>query len=382
MRVEQRKWDRTVGWGGPFEMNGAQLVLCFASRSVFESAQPLGALRDAYPSAILLGCSTAGEIRDVFVEDETAVVTALQFEETRVRCSARTVQSPADSEQVGREIARELLAPDLSHVFVLSDGLHVNGSQLVAGITAELPRTVTVTGGLSGDGTKFEKTLVLVEGQPTGNALAAVGFYGSSLRVGCASLGGWDSFGPERLVTRSAGNVLHELDGQCALSLYKTYLGEHAGGLPSTGLLFPLQVRGPEGGEPVVRTILAVDEKDRTMTFAGDVPEGHYARLMRANFDRLVDGAGGAAKRSQDAVGQVSPDVAILISCVGRRLVLQQRVEEEVEAVRDVLGKNATLTGFYSYGEISPFTPEARCELHNQTMTITTLREDVGRRAA
>jgi hypothetical protein len=195
------------------------------------------------------------------------------------------------------------------------------------------------------------------------------------LKVGYGSLGGWDPFGPERLITRSKGNVLYELDGQSALALYKTYLGEHAQGLPSTGLLFPLSIRTREGQSGVVRTILGVNETDQSMTFAGDMPEGAYARLMKANFDRLIDGAHGAAQASYEVVGSMTPDLALLISCVGRKLVLKQRIEEEVESVREVLGETAALAGFYSYGEISPFTPSAKCELHNQTMTITTFSE-------
>jgi hypothetical protein len=195
------------------------------------------------------------------------------------------------------------------------------------------------------------------------------------LRVGYGSLGGWDPFGPERLITRSKGNVLYELDGHSALELYKKYLGEHAQGLPATGLLFPLSLRVKAGETGVVRTILSVNEQEQSMTFAGDVPEGAYARLMKANFDRLIDGAIGAAKTSYQAIGSTSPDLAVLISCVGRKLILKQRIEEEVEGVRDILGERTVLTGFYSYGEISPFAPGAKCELHNQTMTITTFSE-------
>jgi hypothetical protein len=202
-----------------------------------------------------------------------------------------------------------------------------------------------------------------------------VGFYGDRLRVGYGSLGGWDAFGPERLVTRAEGNVLYELDGRSALQLYKEYLGKHAAGLPATGLLFPLSVRTADQETAVVRTILAVDEDAESMTFAGDIPSGSYARLMKANFNRLLDGAEGAATTCRDALPGSDPTLAILISCVGRKLVLKQRVEDEVEAVREVLGDGPALTGFYSYGEISPFTPGAKCELHNQTMTITTISE-------
>jgi hypothetical protein len=169
--------------------------------------------------------------------------------------------------------------------------------------------------------------------------------------------------------------VLYEMDGNSALELYKKYLGEHASGLPATGLFFPLSIRTSAGTAGVVRTILSVNEEEQSMTFAGDIPEGAFARLMKANFDRLIDGAIGAAKTSYQALGSASPDLAILISCVGRKLVLKQRVEEEVEGVRDILGSHTVLTGFYSYGEISPFTPDTKCTLHNQTMTITTFLE-------
>jgi hypothetical protein len=228
---------------------------------------------------------------------------------------------------------------------------------------------------MSADGDRFETTVVITGDGPVTGAVTALGFYGDRLRVGYGSLGGWDPFGPERLITRSDGNVLFELDGKFALDLYKRYLGEHASGLPATGLLFPLALRAPDESQALVRTILAVDEKARSLTFAGDVPAGWFARLMRANFDRLVDGASGAGRISHAAIGSTTPDLAILISCVGRKMVLRQRVEEEVEAVRNVLGEGAILTGFYSYGEISPFAPSARCELHNQTMTVTTLAE-------
>ena len=258
---------------------------------------------------------------------------------------------------------------------MFSDGLSVNGSDLVAGLTKHLPAHVSVTGGLSGDGTRFQETLVFCDGEPRRNVVVAVGFYGTRLTVGYGSAGGWDPFGPERLITRSKGNILYELDGKSALELYRTYLGEHAKGLPATGLLFPLSIRTKQSETAVVRTILSTNDSAQSMTFAGDVPEGAYAHFMKANFDRLIDGAAGAAKTSFEAAGSASPDLAVLVSCVGRKLVLKQRAEEEVEAVREILGERTIVTGFYSYGEIAPFVPGARCDLHNQTMTITTFSE-------
>jgi hypothetical protein len=375
MKVEQRRWRSGDGWTGDARLAAqAQLVLVFGAGNRIGEAQRIAELIDAYPQAHLVGCSTAGEILGTEVSDDSIVATALQFDATTIEIVETPIDGEADSLAAGERLAAALPPAGLSHVLVLSEGLKVNGSQLVAGLESKLSPEVAVTGGLAGDGTRFTNTLVLHEGRVRPHIAVAIGFYGPRIRVGYASLGGWDPFGPERVITRAEGNVLFELDGKSALTLYKRYLGDHADALPSSGLLFPLSLT-QEDGEPIVRTILAVNEAEQSMTFAGDMPVGRRARLMKANFDRLIDGAIGAARGSSVGVGSSTPEVAILISCVGRKLVLKQRIEEEVEAVRDVLGPDACLTGFYSYGEISPFTPNARCQLHNQTMTITTFSE-------
>jgi hypothetical protein len=304
------------------------------------------------------------------------VVTAVEFEKTVVKGSGLQLNRIDNSFEAGRKLAENLPKKDLVHAIVLSDGLNVNGSELVDGLIKNLPENVTVTGGLAGDSDRFNSTFVIWNDVPKKDMVAVLGFYGKNLNVGYASLGGWDPFGPERVITKSKGNVLFELDGQSALDLYKKYLGEHAKELPSSGLLFPLSLRVGNNNTPIVRTILGVNEAEQSMTFAGNVPEGAYARLMTANFDRLIDGAIDAARTSAMPLGSLNAELAILISCVGRKLVLKQRVEEEVEGVREVLGNKPVLAGFYSYGEISPFTANAKCELHNQTMTITTFAEN------
>ena len=377
MKVEQSSWTEEKGWGiqAPGRLGeSAQLVLVFAGSPVLRRRQCLDEIKAVYPLACIVGCSTAGEILDTLVLEESLTCTAIRFDQTRIELAKIGLAEVQSSAQAGERLVRALPAKGLVHVFVLSDGLKVNGSDLVNGMLSHLPQNVTVTGGLSGDGARFGETFVVWDDEVMSESIVAIGLYGDRLKVGYGSLGGWDAFGPERVITRAVGNILYELDNESALALYKKYLGEQAKGLPATGLLFPLSIRRKDR-TPLVRTILSVNEQNQSMTFAGDIPEGAYARLMKANFDRLIDGAAGAATTSYQAVGSVSPELAILISSVGRKLVLGQRVEEEVENVRDALGPRPVLTGFYSYGEISPFTPSARCELHNQTMTVTTLME-------
>jgi len=377
MQIEQTRWSPVKGWKptppGRLGAN-AQLVLLFGSPDCLKQTRWQEDIVSAYPNAHRLGCSTAGEIYGTEVTDDTLVATALTFERTDLRGASLKLSDVQDSYEAGKQLANSLPHESLVHVLVISDGQNVNGSELVAGLTEHLPSSVTLTGGLAGDGDRFQETLVLWDGPPEPNIIAVLGLYGERIKVGFGSLGGWDAFGPERLVTRSAGNILYELDGQPALELYKKYLGEHARDLPASGLLFPLSLR-TAAGESVVRTILGINEAEHSLTFAGDMPQGGHAQLMKANFDRLIDGAVGAAETSFEAIGKTSPELALLISCVGRKLVLKQRIEEEVEGVQDVLGKETVLAGFYSYGEISPFNPSARCELHNQTMTITILSE-------
>jgi len=351
----------------------AQLLLAFGDTARLAGDEVFAALRQAYPLAEIVGCSGAGEIYGSSVSDESLVVSALHFEHTAVRLATATIVEMAESYSAGQSMAQALLGDGLSHVLVFSDGLSVNGSELVRGFRSELPAGVELTGGLAGDGERFQRTLVFADAPASEKTLVAVGFYGSRLAVGYGSVGGWDTFGPERLITRSAGNVLFDLDGKPALELYKRYLGEHAAGLPATGLLFPLLLRSENGG--VVRTILGVNEAEQSLTFAGDMPEGRHARLMKANFDRLVDGAVAAAEVSLEGQGGRAAQFALLISCVGRKLVLKQRIDEEVLGIRQILGNQLPFAGFYSYGEISPHHSGTPCQLHNQTMSITTLGE-------
>jgi len=377
MKIEQNVWLDGKWQNEPIGRLGgaAQLAIVFGGTALLKENRELDNIKKAYPKALLIGCSTAGEILGAQVRDNSLSLTAVQFKSARVSGASVKIGETKDSYDAGVKLAGAVEPAGLRHLFVLSDGLAVNGSELVRGLISGLPSGVNITGGLSGDGSNFKETFVLLNGAPATGEIAALGFYGDGLRIGYGSFGGWDPFGPFRTVTKSQGNVLYELDGKSALELYKQYLGEQAKGLPATGLLFPLEIVLPEGGQALVRTILSVDEKTQSLTFAGDVPEGARARLMKANFDRLIDGASSAAKASQDALGSFKAELAILISCVGRKLVLAQRTEEEVDAVRERLGEQAALTGFYSYGELAPFAVNGHCELHNQTMTITALAE-------
>ncbi len=378
MISQSLSWTPATGWSKPCSSLPpvADLVLCFGSADHLAGSRGPGAeLRRLYPKALAAACSTAGEICDGTVSDNGLTALVIRFDRARVRGVCAVVKSPGDSEQAGNEVGRGLLDPELRHVLVLSDGLAINGTALTAGLRAALPPGVHATGGLAGDGARFGRTMVGLGGEIGPGRVVGIGFYGDSLQARFGSAGGWLAFGPTRRVTKAEANVLFTLDDKPALELYKRYLGERAADLPGSGLLFPLQLLSAASEETgLVRTILAVDEERQSLTFAGDIPVGHYVRLMKAGTDAMVEGARSAAGVPGRGTAR-GGRAAILVSCVGRKLILGRRVEEEVDAVLAELGEGVSAAGFYSYGEICPSGLAHGCELHNQTMTVTLIGE-------
>lgn len=374
MKTTSFVWPAT---GAPAETggSGANLVLYFGSRARLGERTLFGRLRRSFPKAILLGCSSGGQINPDGVDDDSICGLAMTFDRASAKLHRQAAGHRTDSFTAGRNIGNALSLPGLAGIIVLSDGLNINGSELAEGIAGTVPVGVAIAGGMAGDGDRFEQTLVGANCSPTPGLVAAVGLYGEGLQFRTGFGFGWKVFGPRRRITASRRNVLYALDGAPAIGLYETYLGPEAHQLPGSGLRFPLLIRDPHGiGKELIRTVLAVDRAQGSMTFAGNLPEGWTAQLMRANFDHLTEGAGCAA-RDTIAGATVPAEAALLVSCIGRRLVLGQRTEDEIDAVREGLGHGAPFAGFYSYGEFSPGRPGGPVELHNQTMTVLTLAE-------
>lgn len=363
-------------WNAPLEsLENAQIVLAFGNKEVLANSSITQDLNNAYPNADIIGCSTAGEIFDDQVYDDSLSVTAIEFKNTNTAVVAKTIESD-DVYELAQSLIEKLPLTDLKYLLVLSDGQVVNGSKLAEALTELLPNDVIITGGLAGDGTNFTETYTRCNASVSDKQVVLCGFYGDAIQINHGCHGGWLPFGPKRLITKSDGNLLYTLDDKPALDIYKTYLGKYAEELPSSALLFPLQIIDEE----LTRTILNIGEDDRSMTFAGDLPEGQQVQLMRANSANLVDGAKKAATdaNSDDVnLGNSENGIALLISCVGRRLAMKTRTEEELSIVRDILSDRWKMAGFYSYGELSPKAKGEPCHLHNQTMTITTFYESL-----
>lgn len=377
MRIQQFRWDVDQAWKSSSSIPdlNPQLVLLFADRSVAQKSTCLADARSRFPKAQVIGCSSGGEILGRRVTDNTAAMTALEFDHSKVASAMVHVSDNNRSFEAGRELIAQLDPNGLRHVLVFCDGLVVIGSDFLEGVNEALPQGVTVSGGFAADGNSFQETSVWCNSEARSSSIAAVGLYGERLRVGLSATGGWGPFGPDRLVTRSHKNVLFEVDGRPALALYKDYLGEYASQLPSIGLMFPLELRDPNSGNRVLRALIGIDEREQSISFAGNVPQGWFTRFMVGDIEDLIDGTLQAAQRSL-LRHNPGPEFSLLVSCNARRAVLKQRVEEEVDAAHEALGGSKAVSGFYSYGEIAPSAEGHGCQLHNETMSITTLSEE------
>ena len=356
------------------DKKSVQLVLTFGDTDAFASSEHYEYLKTLYPNADIVGSSSSGNVLGAQVSEKSIVASAIEFDSSSVSLNVIDFNEGDDLFDVATQVVSNFSKEHLQSIFIISDGLHMNGATLAQAIHKELPN-VLVTGGLAGDGARFEKTLILANDVPKERRIVAIAFYGEKLHVSSGCYAGWSEFGTQRVITKSEANVVYEIDGEPALALYKKYLGAEAVNLPSSGLRFPLSIQNSADDKSIIRTLLAVDEEKQSLTFAGDVPQGSLAKLMKTDIDGLIEGSEHAAKEittfnKENALG-------LVVSCVGRRLVMKDLTDEELEIIEDTIGSNVHLTGFYSYGELAPFSSDIlNCQLHNQTMTLTVLYED------
>lgn len=344
------------------------LIICFGSSNFDDIKDGFDDVKNTFQNSKIIGCSTAGEIFDDLVYEKSLSVIVIKFEKTTIEL--KSIKCSADNSfENAKDISKELSKEDLKSIFILSDGLNINGSQLAKGFKETIPNIV-VTGGLAADNASFENTWVIVDNKPTSDYITAVGFYGKEFNVGHASGGGWKKFGIDRMVTQAVANVLYKLDEEPALEVYKKYLGDKSDELPASGLLYPLMIKEEGYSEAKVRTILGINEKEQSITFAGDIPNGSEVMFMKATFDELVEGAKSSGNDLLKFDFKGKNTACIAVSCVGRKLVMGQKIEDELEVVKEALKEDVPLVGYYSYGEVSPLN-DGTCDLHNQTMTLT-----------
>ncbi len=365
---------RNIKTSNLFSSNCAQLVIAFGEREVLETLDLYNLLKQRYPNAEIVICSSAGQISNSSAGETNLIATAIEFDKTKFKISNYNLLKKKNLELLSSQIIDEIVNDDLCALMVLSEGTYVNGTELITELTKATNSKIPIFGGIAGDALNFRKTVVGFNENPKEGEIVLIAFYGNNIKFGFGCEGGWTDFGPEREVTLSDKNVLYKIGDDYALDLYKEYLGKYADDLPGSALYFPLSMKENDDASPVVRTILSIDEKEKSMTFAGNIPMGATVKLMKGNFDKLIDASFNASNASIEDQDN-KPDLVMVVSCVGRKVVLESRIEEEVEIIKESFGEDIFLFGFYSYGEISPVVKHKPCELHNQTISITSIHE-------
>lgn len=347
------------------------LVLVFFESSS-DIRNQLQIIKATFPKSKIIGTSTSGEIQNAELIDHSIVCMIIQFHKTRLKISSTPI-SYESSAQAGKLIGDNLAAPDLKNVLLLTESLDIDAADLVKSLDETLKEhqvEVPIAGGLAGGRQNSAKTFVIDDTTIRNNQAVALGLYGDDIQIFSGIGTGWAPFGPIRLVTKARRKTVYEIDGLPALKLYKDYIKEDAHNLPYSGIFFPLGIEN----ETIVRSVAQINEAKNALILAHKIPENTRVQLMHSNVMKLIDGAAGALNGcTLDFSGNLST-AALIVSCVGRRLIMGQKTEDEIDIIKARLPKHTEICGFYSYGEFSP-TASKQNKLHNQTMTIIIFQE-------
>lgn len=364
-------------WSEPFDpaMDSENTMILVFFESTLVIDQHLKNIKNVFPKSKIIGSSTSGEIQNGEINDNSIVCVVTKFANTRLKL----ISSPVNYETsalAGRALSESLASPELKNILLFSEGLNVDGSALIKEMHQTLTQmkiNVPISGGLAGDGTRFINTFVIFDIEVKTCHAAALGFYGEHIQVFTGTGTGWDPFGPTRVITKAYRNTVYEIDGVPALQLYREHLKDDALNLPVSGVLFPLGVSWGKD-KNIVRSVAQIDEAQNGLIFASSIPENTTVQLMHSNVMKLIDAAENALDNCSLDFTSGSPTLALIVSCIGRRLIMGQKTEDEIEIIRDRLPIHTEICGFYSYGEFAP-TAHKQNELHNQTMTLIIFQE-------
>ena len=345
----------------------------------YDQQRLLDGIAAASPGTPIIGCSTDGEISSSGLTVNSVVALALSSDRVRFR-TAYAEHLSKDSYSAGAELAEKFQDLGCSYLQIFSDGLSGNADKIIQGIKAHLGNDIIIAGGTAGDGGDFQRPFQYTDGRAMTDSLVGVAFagdFGFGNGVGC----GWFPVGIAKKVTKAIGNVVYELDGQTALQAYEKFLGRHAVRLPAVGVEYPLGLLGPNGevGYFLCRATMGVDRESGSITFAGDVPEGAMVKMTIGNEEDIIQAAGDAARlamsRLQAKNPELKPKAIFMYSCMARKIVLGSRTNEEILAVRQAIGGDVPVIGFYTYGEYAP-AGQSNCScFHNETVTMTIIGE-------
>ncbi|MGQ9920319.1 MAG: FIST signal transduction protein [Desulfobacca sp.] len=335
----------------------------------------LQGVTEALGTQQLIGCTTDGEISCQGFTTNTAVLGGIVTDQITFSL-AGAMGLEGRAEQAGVELAQSL-PPETRYLQLFSDGLKGNGCAILRGIMRVLGTDLPITGGTAGDYGRFHRTWQFLGNRLLTDAAVAIGFAGD-FGVGTGVRSGWSPIGLAKKVTRSAGNILYELGGQPALEVYERFLGKHAAKLPAVGVEYPLGLTGnldkcADDEYLLLRATMSVNRQDGSITFAGEIPEGAQVRLTCGDITSVLQAAEEAANMALVGLEGRVPALIFFYSCMARKIILGRRTKEEIQIVREIIGQDLPVLGFYTYGEFCPLRQGGCSYLHNETVTVSVI---------
>ena len=332
-----------------------QLIFTFGNLKELQDEQNQSLLKSTFPNADIVYCTSVGQIVMNEISNEVLSVTAIEFSSTQTKSLCLNISDYATKEEARIAIANQIKTEELSHILLFVDGMNVNPTEVLSCINEITQNKICITGGLASDEARFEDASIGLNEKPKPGKIIAIGFYGDKIHIHHSTCGGWEVFGMPKTVTKQEQNILFEIDDQPALDLYKEYLGKYVEGLPQSALFFPLAILNMDNENILTRTILSVDHANKSLIFAGDMPQGSKIQFMKSTLNKLIEASENADMIVKTKNTSQVIDYVLAISCVGRKLVLKHRIDEEVEKLYNIFGENTKLSGFYSHGEVAPF---------------------------
>ncbi len=363
------------------------LIIVFASVQ-YDQEKMLSGVRSVSKETLLVGSSTAGEITTAGPAKRHSVA-VMAIKSSDIQFSAAVGENiAADPRVAGQKVAAEVrkLAGDKLKAFImLPDVLVGNGADTVRGVLDSLGEHFPVVGGASGDDFKFVKTYQYLNDKVYSGAVVGLGLAGS-FKMGIGVKHGWIPISTPMKVTKSSGSVLHELNGQPAINIYKNYFGEEEAQqlqketLAKLAITYPLGIVVTGSEEMLIRDPISVDEHG-SITCAAEIPEGSSIQLMIGSYMKAIEVAQIAAENAVAQLEGAAPKAVIIFNCIARNKLFGERAGDEISAIQTAVGTDTPLIGFYTYGEQAPLGGEVRnldkCNpaFHNETVVICVLGE-------
>lgn len=359
-----------------------ELIIVFASVK-YDQEKVLAGIRQISGSAPLIGCSDAGEIITEGSKERGVAVMAIVSDKIDfITASGGAING--QPKQAGKKLAQDLKSKTknkLKCLMMLSDVLTGNGADIVRGAQEELGDEILLFGGAAGDDFAFKKTFVYLNDRALESSLAGVGLAGE-FAIGIGVRHGWEPIGLPLKVTKSAGAVVQEINNKPAIKVYEDYFGKQAEEmkkepLAKMAITYPLGMKIKASDEFLVRDPITVDAQG-AITCAAEVPVGAEINLMIGSKEEAIAAAKKAAGIAKEQLQGTAPAAILMFNCIARCKLFGRYANDEIKAIKSVLGEDVPLIGFYTYGEIAPFGISGKYRkayFHNETAVVIAIGE-------